>query len=207
MISRIKILLGVILTAASFGLIIIPNSYCSAGVTGLARIVSNMLPISLSVCVLILNSSFLLISLLILGLKFTINTLAVSLLFPVFLDIFTRIHIEAGFIPSPLHAVFAGIVLGSGVALILSGNGSSGGFDILGIILNQKLGIEIPLVMGVCDTIVIIIQAITKPSVIPIIYGLTVILVSNLAVKILTKKTCVKNETTVTTKMNKFKIV
>ena len=57
-----------------------------------------------------------------------------------------------------LSSLIAGALLGIGSGIILRANGSSGGFDILGVVLNKKFRIPVSVVMYVCDCTVILLQ-------------------------------------------------
>lgn len=180
--SYIKILLGTFLTAASFGLFIIPAGYCAAGVTGFSRAVSFIIPLPVSTLVLIFNIGLLILGLVTLGYEVVLKSIAVSLLFPIFLDIFTKMDMHLENAPAPVVIIIAGMTLGCGIGMILKCNSSAGGFDLLGLVLNKKLGLPIAVVMNVCDSIVILLQAISQPKLLPIIYGLCVIFISNICV-------------------------
>lgn len=185
--SYIKILLGTILTAAAFGLFILPAGYCSAGVTGLSRFISSVTSISISTLVLIVNVLLLLFGLITLGFEVIVKSIAVSLLFPMFLDFFIKLNVSVEHVYAPIPVIMGGLFLGCGIGIILNCNCSAGGFDLLGLMLNKKFGLPIAIVMNICDSIVILLQAIDKPNLISIISGLFVILISNLCVALFTK--------------------
>lgn len=174
----IQILLGTALTAAAFGLIVVPQGFAAGGITGLARLMQQMMPLPLSWLVMACNLVFLLLGLICVGKLFVAKTVTVSLLFPVFLDVFSRMDVMRGLERDPLvSAVTAGVILGVGVGLILRADGSSGGFDILGVVLNRKLGVPVALVLNVCDGMIIMTQAMGRPL-LNTAYGLLVICVS-----------------------------
>ena len=54
-ISAAELLIGTALTAAAFGLIILPQRFAAAGVTGFARTMTQFIPVPLSVMVFIVN--------------------------------------------------------------------------------------------------------------------------------------------------------
>ena len=68
-------------------------------------------------------------------------------------------------------------MLGTGAGLILRGSASSGGFDILAVILNQKYKLPVATVMNICDVLVILMLALGKPL-LPTVYGILTITIS-----------------------------
>jgi len=59
----------------------------------------------------------------------------------------------------------------------LLGNGSGGGFDIIGVILNRKFGVPVSVVMYLCDFVVILTQNFSE-GILKTVYGLIVIMTS-----------------------------
>lgn len=183
---NIQILIGTILTAAAFGLIIVPQGFSASGVTGLSCVLKTFIPLPVSMLVLIINCILLILGLVVLGYAFIVKTIAVSLMFPVFLELFSKVD-GSILLNSPVASIVcAGSLLGVGAGMILRSDASSGGFDILGIIFNKKFNIPIVVVMYLCDSIVIIAQAVTKP-IMTTVYGLLVILICNLCIEMTIK--------------------
>lgn len=76
-----------------------------------------------------------------------------------------------------LCTVVAGVMLGVGSGLILRSGASSGGFDILAVILNKRFKIPVATVMNICDAAVILVQSLKQPLS-QTIYGVIVITIS-----------------------------
>lgn len=175
--SYLRIALGTALTAGAFGLIVLPQSMAAGGITGLSVLLSRVLPLPVAAIVFVLNAGLFLLGWACVGREFAFKTLLVSLLFPVLLELFQRMDILAALCTDPLlSSLLAGGMLGFGTGLVLLGNGSCGGFDILGVVLNKKLGLPVSLVMFLCDSTVLISQALTV-GVLNTVYGVLVILV------------------------------
>ena len=182
LLSALQIAAGTVLSAAAFGLIILPQGYTAGGVTGLARLLTAVVPLALPRLVLLLNLLLLLLGLIFVGRSFVLRTVAVSVLFPVLLEWFSSL--EFSLTASPLvWVVVAGGMLGVGSGLILRGNGSAGGFDSLAVVLHRKWGIPVALVMNLCDCGVILPQALEQP-VLHTVCGLGVIVLSSLCVNL-----------------------
>ena len=180
--SLIKIASGVILTDVAFGMIILPQGFAVGGVTGLSVIIEKLIPLPLSVLVFCCNMALFVLGYIFISREFVLKTLLVSVTFPIGLDICQRCTFLAPLKSDPLSsAVIGGLLLGIGSGLVLRGDGSNGGFDILGVIFNRHFGIPVAVVMNLCDCSVLLAQAVRNPFM-KNVYGLIVIMVCSLAV-------------------------
>ena len=180
--SYLMIALGAALTAAAFGLIVLPQGMAAGGITGLSVLLGRALPLPVSAIVFALNAGLFLLGWVGVGKDFAFKTLLVSLLFPVLLELFQSRDVLTELGADPLiSSLLAGGMLGLGTGLVLLGNGSCGGFDILGVVLNKKLGVPVSLVMFLCDGAVLIAQAL-KLGILNTVYGVLVILVSSFTI-------------------------
>lgn len=182
MISYMEITVGTGLTAAAFGLIILPQGFAAGGITGLSVLIGRFVPLPVSAIVFFLNAALFALGWIYAGRDFALKTLLVSVLFPLLLEAFQRsgllLALEGDRL---LSSLLAGGMLGFGTGLVLRGNGSCGGFDILGVVLKKKLGIPVSLVMYVCDSSVILAQTVSG-GLLMTVYGVLVILLSSLTV-------------------------
>ncbi|MGN0628649.1 MAG: YitT family protein [Oscillospiraceae bacterium] len=173
----IEMLIGTMLTAAAFGLIIVPQSFAAGGITGFSRIIVNIIPIPLSVMVFILNMVLLILGFVFIGKKFVAKTVSISVLFPVMLEFFSHYTMNSIAKDTMLCATVAGVMLGIGSGLILRSGASSGGFDVLAVILNKKFKMPVATIMNICDAAVILMQSLNQPLS-QTIYGIIVITIS-----------------------------
>ncbi|MBY0758346.1 YitT family protein [Sellimonas caecigallum] len=174
--SYIWIILGGAMTAAAFGLFVLPQEFVAGGVTGLSVILNSVIRLPLSWIVLSINILLFAVGWIFAGKEFIFKTLIMTFLFPLLLEFFSQIHLFQELAKDPfLSSLIAGCLLGIGSGMILRANGSSGGFDILGVVLNKKFGVPISVVMYVCDCTVILFQAVSKP-ILQTVYGIVVIL-------------------------------
>ena len=180
--SYLMIALGTALTAAAFGLIVLPQGMAAGGITGLSVLIGWALPLPVSAIVFALNAGLFFLGWVGVGKDFAFKTLLVSLLFPLLLELFQSRDVLTELGADPLiSSLLAGGMLGLGTGLVLLGNGSCGGFDILGVVLNKKLGVPVSLVMFLCDGAVLIAQALSA-GILNTVYGVLVILVSSFTV-------------------------
>lgn len=170
--------LGSCLTAAAFGLIVLPQGFAAGGVTGFSVLLQKLIPLPLSVIVLGVNLLLFALGWIFVNRDFVIKTLMTSLIFPFALEIAQQIHFFSELAADSLvSSILAGGLLGLGCGLILLGNGSGGGFDIIAVILNKKFGVPVSVVMYLCDFVIILTQTVSG-GVLNTVYGVIVILVS-----------------------------
>lgn len=182
LLSYLLIVAGGTMTAAAFGLFVLPQNFVAGGVTGLSVILQRLIPLPLSWIVLCINILLFVIGWCFAGKEFIFKTLIMTFLFPVLLDLFSQVDLFLPLSEDPfLSSLIAGALLGIGSGIILRSNGSSGGFDILGVVLNKKFRIPVSVVMYVCDCTVILLQAVSKPL-LQTVYGIVVILLTSIMV-------------------------
>ena len=153
--ATMEMTMGTALTAMAFELFIIPQNFAAAGVTGFASILSDKA--HLTQMVFVINMLFLILGFVFVGKAFTVKTIASSVLFPLFLELFSGKELQIS--QNPLISVLiAGTLLGTGTGLVLRSGASSGGFSILGVILHNKWNCPIAVTLNVMDAAIILLQ-------------------------------------------------
>ena len=97
-----------------------------------------------------------------------------------------------------LNSLYGGLVLGVGLGLVYLGRGTSGGTDILGRIMNQRLGISISLAYMITDSFAVILAGFFfgwDKS----LYGLIMIYLSGVAADMVSQGTSVIREAMIIT--------
>ena len=174
------IIIGNVLTAMAFGFIILPQSFACGGVTGLCVLLNQLIPIPLTVLLYIVNGLLFALGFFLVSKEFVMKTLISTLTFPLFLQFAREYHGFLSLAKDPfLSTVIAGSVLGLGSGLILRGDGSSGGFDILGVIAHKYFHIPVSTLMYVGDTIVILSQ---HHSILNTAYGIVIIVMCTIII-------------------------
>lgn len=179
-ISYTEIIIGNLLTAAAFGMIVLPQKFVAGGVTGLTLVLTNLIPLNMTIMMYIINAVLFILGFLLIGKDFVMKTALSSLIFPLFLQFTSSVALLRPLSHDPLlSTIVAGLVLGLGSGLILYGDGSSGGFDILGVIAHKYLHIPVAAVTFACDATVVLLQA---TSVMKTAYGIVVIVFTSLII-------------------------
>ena len=154
------IILGNVFVAFAVSTLVLENQLISGGVTGLGIVTNHYTGINISLIVGIINVLLFLLGLFFIGKKFALSTLISTFAFPVLLEFFNTNAIFHNYCQDTLLAVvLAGCLVGIGVGLMIRSDASSGGMDIIAIILNRKLGIPVFIMVNVFDFIILCMQA------------------------------------------------
>mgnify|MGYP002518678915 CR=1 FL=1 len=145
--SVLMLLAGVALDAFAIAVFILPYDFPVTGVTGISRVINHYAGLSVSLCVVILSVLMLVIGWIFVGKRFVLSTLLASVAYPAFLAVLEQVDLSGLLLESRLlAAVFGGILTGAAIGLCVRSGGSTGGTDIIGVILNRKL--HIPVAIG-----------------------------------------------------------
>lgn len=174
------IIFGNLIFALGIAAFVVPNGLILGGSTGLALTVQHFLGIDISITIAVINVVTFIGGLLILGKKFAATTLASTFLFPIFLNFFKGIEqLQNLTSDTLLAAIFAALLIGTGVGSVLRMGASTGGLDIPAIILNKKMGIPIAVVLYIIDLFILLSQIIfSNPE--QILYGILIVLITNM---------------------------
>ena len=173
------IILGNVFVAFAVSTLVLENQLISGGVTGLGIVTNHYTGINISLIVGIINVLLFLLGLFFIGKKFALSTLISTFAFPVLLEFFNTNAIFHNYCQDTLLAVvLAGCLVGIGVGLMIRSDASSGGMDIIAIILNRKLGIPVFIMVNVFDFIILCMQA-TFSNPTKILYSIVLVFVTS----------------------------
>lgn len=171
--------LGNILIAFAISTLVLENDVIAGGVTGFGLIINYFTSISVTTVVFITNTILFLLGLFFVGRKFTISTLVSTFLFPVLLNVFQSLDVIHHYSKNILlSSVLAGGLIGIGIGLILKANASTGGTDIIAIIVNRKFNIPIFITLNIIDLCILIMQM-SFSSINKVLYGLIVVFLTS----------------------------
>ena len=152
------IILGGFIQALGMNLFLVPANLVSGGISGAAQLLHYILNWPIGLIVVLGNLPLFIIGWRYLGgPKFALRTILAILSFSLFVDLLMYLIPGPGVTEDPvLNTLFGGILLGLGLGIVYLGRGTSGGTDILGRILNRKLGISISIAYMLTDSLVVI---------------------------------------------------
>lgn len=173
------ILLGNTLLAFAVCAFVVPNGFMLGGSTGIALVIQSWIPAPISVITAGVNLSLFLLGCLFLGKRFAMTSLCSTVIYPVILGIFETQPVGTWFSQDVLlSAVFAGVLMGSGIGLVIRAGGSTGGMDIPPCILQKLKGIPVGNSMVFFDIVILALQ-IFRGGWDGILYGIVVIVLTS----------------------------
>lgn len=179
----LMILLGTLLYGFGFNAFILSNEIVTGGVSGICALIffasNELIPVSVSYFVI--NVMLLLVALKLLGFKFLIKTIFGVLSLSASLSFFEWFLKGQPLLPNePFMSIIIGAFLcGSGLGLVFSGNGSTGGTDIIGAVINKYKNISIGRAMLFCDFFIIGSSFFLFHDVEKIVFGFVEMFISN----------------------------
>ena len=146
---------AVAIIAAAVYFFLVPSHASVSSISGLGIILTNFIPLPLSVITMVLNVVLLIIGFITCGREFGTKTVYTSILLPVFIGIFERIFPNIGSLTKTqeLDVLCYVLVVSVGLSILFNMNASSGGLDIVAKIMNKYLHIELGKAMslaGMC---------------------------------------------------------
>ena len=156
---------------------VIPHGIIMGGTTGIAIVLNRFFGMDTSNTVLILNLAMLLLGVLVLGKKFFLTTVVSSVLYPVLLGVVEEIPGIADLTTNPLlAALFGGGLLGVAVGMVMRVGSSTGGTDVLNLVLHKLLHLPISVLVYITDIVILGGQALfCRPE--QILYGIVFLVV------------------------------
>ncbi len=166
LVTTLCMLAGNALLAFLVAAFIIPHDIIMGGTTGIGIVLNKLIPgLDVSLLILILNLLLLVLGLVVLGKKFFLTTVASSVLYPVMLGFFQRIPgIESLTADPVLAAIFAGVLMGVALGLVMRVGSSTGGMDILNLVMAHWLHLPVALFVYLGDIVIVGGQALFSSS-------------------------------------------
>lgn len=134
-IELICLISGTFIMACSTAFFLLPNQLSTGGFSGIATIAYYFFNIPLGTAMLILNLPLFLIAFFRIGKKFLFKSIIGTILLSVFIDFLEKYNPVTT--DRFLACIYGGILMGIGTAIILKGNSSTGGSDLLSYVIRS----------------------------------------------------------------------
>lgn len=182
------LLAGALVQAFAMRLFLVPGLLVSGGISGAAQIINHYVSFPLGVMIFLGNVPLFFLGWRFLGgSRFAIRTAFAVTSFSILTDLLIFFIPSSGLThDNVLNALFGGVLLGIGLGLVYLGQGTSGGSDILGRILNHRFGLSISQAYLITDTIVVLAGGFAF-SWEKALYGMVVIYVSGIAAEMISE--------------------
>ncbi|WP_313756125.1 YitT family protein [Tissierella sp.] len=152
--SYILISVGVFLMSIALDYFLAPNTIAPGGVTGFAVVIEKIVKVPIYITNLAINIPLFIFGAKILGKGTAIKTLYATILLSFFLKILPPIVLTHDLL---LSAIFGGVLCGIGLGLVFKFGGTTGGTDLAGAMLNNKIpSLSVTTFMTMIDLFVVV---------------------------------------------------
>ena len=156
-----QIILGLAITSAGVYFFMLPSHVSVGSASALAMIISNYVPLPISAISLIMNVGLLIIGFLLIGPEFGAKTVFCAVLMPAMLWVLEVLFPDfQSLTQDPVLDVICYIIaVGVGLSILFSCNASSGGLDIVAMLMNKYLRMDLGKSMSVAGMLVALASA------------------------------------------------
>ena len=182
------VLLGSFIQALSMRLFLVPSQLISGGISGAAQLINYFTHWPIGLMVLIGNAPLFLLGWRYLGgRRFALRTLLSIVTFSVFTDLLIYVIPPEGMTHDlVLSSLYGGVIFGIGCGLVYRGKGTSGGSDIIGMLLYHRIGISMTQAYMMSEVLVLLASGLVWGWELAL-YGMIVIYVSGLAAEMVSE--------------------
>lgn len=153
-IETIETIVGAIIMAIATSLFLLPNQLSSGGIAGIGTILYYFLKIPMGTTILIFNIPLFLFAAYKLGKSFLFKSIVGTTTFSIAIDILDKFNALTQ--DRFLACIYGGIIIGLGTAIILKANSSTGGSDLISMIVKEyNSNIRTSNVIIIIDTIIV----------------------------------------------------
>ena len=179
--TLVCVLLGNAVLAFTVAAFLVPQGIIMGGATGIGLTIGHFIALDLSAIIFLVNIVLFVLGTIVLGKKFALTTLISTFVYPVFLSVMRSIPGITELTDNiMLAALYGGALLGLGIGLVVRVGASTGGTDILALMLHKRFHISLAVFVYVVDFTVLLCQALFSNSE-QILYGILVLIVSTMA--------------------------
>lgn len=179
--TLVCVLLGNAVLAFTVAAFLVPQGIIMGGATGIGLTIGHFIALDLSAIIFVVNIVLFVLGTIVLGKKFALTTLISTFVYPVFLSVMRSIPGITELTDNiMLAALYGGALLGLGIGLVVRVGASTGGTDILALVLHKWFHISLAVFVYVVDFTVLLCQALFSNSE-QILYGILVLIVSTMA--------------------------
>ncbi len=146
----IYITIATVIVGVAVFFFLVPSQLSIGSISGLAIVLSNLVPLSVSQLTMIMNVALLVISFLLVGKDFGIKTVYTSILLPVVIGIFEKVFPNNQSLTGDqvIDGIGYCLVVSIGLSMLFIDNASSGGLDIIAKLMNKFLRMDLGKAMG-----------------------------------------------------------
>ena len=165
LITVLGVIIGNLIVAIGVVGFIVPHGFVSGGSTGFSLALNHFTGMELSLAVLICNVVLFALGTWQLGKKFAVSTVLSTIVYPSWIKICEGIPALQGLTENPIIAmIYGGLCIGIGVGIVIRVGASTGGTDVLALVLNKYTHAPVSVTLYVVDFLVILTQMLFSNS-------------------------------------------
>jgi len=152
----LQIIIGCAIMGLAYPLFLIPHHLVPGGMSGIAIILNYFFATPVGLVIIALNIPVFLMGLRTMGRKYVVNSVAGMILSSLMIDFFSVVvRVGPATDNKILAAIYGGIMLGAGLGIVFRGRASTGGSDIVGMILSRLTGMSVGFGILITDFVII----------------------------------------------------
>jgi len=158
--SYALIAIGTFLVAVGYVLFISPNKIVPGGIYGVSIMLHHLLGTPIGLTALAFNIPLTIIGTKILGPRFGAKTIVAFILTAVYVDVLSYFHGSLPLVPGEtlVSCIFGGLFIGIGVAFTFKAKATSGGTDVVAMILQKYTRLPLGQLMMIVDSVVVLLS-------------------------------------------------
>jgi len=173
------IVLGCTIMALGYALFLIPHHFVPGGLSGVSIIINYFTKLPVGTMIALLNIPVLLLAFKIMGRSYTLKSLVGILVNSVLIDFFYEVVRVPSATANPILAsIYGGIMLGVGLGLVFRGKATTGGSDVVGLVLSRTRGVSVGFGIMITDFIIISASGLAFRNLEAPLYGYIVLFLS-----------------------------
>lgn len=138
--------MGAMIAGFAIECFLVPNNMIDGGIVGVSMILSHLTKYNLGLLIFVLNIPFLFLAFTKMGKLFVLQTFYALAVLGIATNIFHHFEVTHDHL---LATVFGGMILGTGVGIVLKNEGSLDGTEIMSLVLSKKFGLSVgEIIMG-----------------------------------------------------------
>lgn len=152
------IIVGAFIMASGFVLFITPHNIVPGGVYGIAIVIHHFTDFPIGMTALAFDIPLTIIGIRVLGPRFGVKTVVGFILTAVFVDGLTYVYGAKALVPDDilLSSIFGGVFIGLGLGMIFKSKATSGGSDIVAMIISKYTKLPLGQLMIYVDSTIVI---------------------------------------------------
>lgn len=173
--SYLIITAGLLISALGWTGFIIPSNIVGGGIMGLSSVIYFITGLPVGPTNLVLNALLIILSMKVLGKGFGFKTIYSLIMLSIFLTVFQYVFTEPIVSEKFMAAIIGGGLIGMSIGIMFVQGGSTGGTEIIAMLINKKRNVSPGRAMIVCDILIISSSYIIFHSLETMVYGFVVV--------------------------------